>query len=610
MPRVPGFGPDGPLARLGRAVSARAPFLQRMGTVRIFGSFLVGFALVALVGFVQVSSTPGFCGTCHIMKPYYQSWKHSSHNRIACVECHISPGITAEVRKKFEAMSMVVKYITATYGTKPWAEVDDAACLRCHERRLLEGRVNFRGVGFDHRPHLIEARRGLRLRCTSCHSQIVQGTHLTVTVSTCAFCHFKDQGPNEGLGQCTKCHEIPERVKTAGGQAFDHSQVAAYDMPCSSCHGDIVRGTGRVPLQRCQGCHNQPERFAKYNDPVLLHRMHVTVHKVDCQDCHDVIEHGLPPHRLSASHSPVTLATRTDAGVCAGCHGAGHSPQQLLYTGLGARGVAPMPGPMAVVGVTCQGCHDPRFSVQAASVGPANPAITPAGVVSCMACHGPSYRRIFAGWKEGIDGRTDAMRGLMQSTAAALGGAKSQAWEDAQWNFALVERGHGIHNINYAYVVLDKTFDQMNEARRERGLAAVARPWQVVAGGSCLDCHRGIEHQAGTFAGRAFAHGPHLGAAKLDCEKCHRKHNERPKVEVVRFGPEGCSSCHHQGLSADSFKDCVRCHEDPMKHTIRTERGEFSHEQHTSIGENCASCHPLKTGDPSPPRAHCKECHD
>lgn len=607
MPRLPGLGPDGPLARAAAGIAGRFPLLQRLGLVRTFGSFLIGFALVGLVGFVQMSSTPNFCGTCHIMKPYYQSWKHSKHNKIACVECHISPGITAEVRKKFEALSMVAKYFTATYGTKPWAEVDDAACLRCHERRLLEGRVDFNGVQFDHRPHLTESRRGLRLRCTSCHSQIVQGTHLTVTVSTCAFCHFKGNAPNAGIGACRTCHEVPERVKTPAGAPFDHTQVTTFDMSCSSCHGNVVRGTGRVPKQRCQSCHNQPERFAKFDDPLFLHRMHVTEHKVDCQDCHDEIEHGIAPVALADAHGG---AAGTSAAACSGCHGNGHSPQQMLYAGVGARGVPAMPGPMAAVGVTCQGCHDPAYSVRAASFGPENPVITPAGVVSCMACHGPSYRRIYEGWKEGVDQRTDALRGQMEATAAALGTSGSKTWDDARWNFALVNKGRGIHNINYSYLVLDKAFEQMNEARRERGMSELGRPWKTIAGGPCLSCHRGIESQAGSFNGKPFAHKSHLLEAKLECEKCHRPHNQKPKIEVVRFGSEGCSSCHHQGLTVASFNQCGKCHDDVNKRTIRTARGEFSHKQHASIGEECVSCHAIQTGDPRPAKTHCLECHD
>ena len=104
---------------------------------------MIGIGLVLLAGTVELSSTPRFCGSCHVMKPYYDSWAESSHSQIACVECHIAPGLTAEIRKKYEAISMVARYFTATYGTNPWAEVEDAACLRCHERRLLVGKELF-----------------------------------------------------------------------------------------------------------------------------------------------------------------------------------------------------------------------------------------------------------------------------------------------------------------------------------------------------------------------------------------------------------------------------------------------------------------------------------
>jgi len=102
----------------------------------IIGALLflpVGLALVFLG--VQVSSQPRFCGSCHYMEPYYQSWKTSTHKDVTCVECHIPPGVRSEIRKKYEALAMVARYITGTYSTNPWAEVSDRSCLRpgCHE---------------------------------------------------------------------------------------------------------------------------------------------------------------------------------------------------------------------------------------------------------------------------------------------------------------------------------------------------------------------------------------------------------------------------------------------------------------------------------------------
>ncbi len=108
MPRVPGFGPESPVARAASSLLKRVPGGRRWRPMSFVVATVLGLGLVAMLAAVQVSSTPQFCGTCHIMKPYYRSWQHSKHNQIACVECHISPGITAEVRKKYEALSMVV----------------------------------------------------------------------------------------------------------------------------------------------------------------------------------------------------------------------------------------------------------------------------------------------------------------------------------------------------------------------------------------------------------------------------------------------------------------------------------------------------------------------
>jgi predicted CXXCH cytochrome family protein len=602
MPKPPTPEPEsrtgGLIARLsGGRLSSRT---ARIATFTV--GLGVALGLVAMLFMVQVSSTPTFCGSCHIMKPYYDSWKHSKHSNVACVECHIAPGITAEFRKKFEALSMVAKYFTGTYSTNPWVEVDDAACMRCHERRLLQGKEVFHGVLFDHTPHLTESRRGLKLRCTSCHSQIVQGSHIAVTVSTCALCHFKGVGINQGTGRCLNCHTIPERVTTSAGTAFDHSQVSRLAMECSSCHGGVVRGDGAVPRERCVTCHNQKERLAEYGNKDLLHLMHVSKHKVNCMNCHLEIQHGRVDH--------TAVATPESGGSCTPCHGTGHSPQRDLYAGVGGRGVPRMPGPMFSAGVTCQGCHNPSATMTA-STQPFADQTQRASAVSCMSCHGPGYFRIYTAWKQGVDSRVAALGPQLQATAAAMVSNPPAAWDDAMYNYRLVERGHGIHNVNFAYALLDKSHEQLNDARRSRGMAALPRPWTEVAsgGGNCLSCHRGIERQSGTFAGRAYSHAPHLGAAKLDCSQCHRPHDSRAPGEIVRFGPDGCLSCHHTGTEV-SAPLCGKCHGDITARTVPSFRGEFSHKAHLENGLECVNCHVIKAGDPRPEKTACQDCHE
>jgi predicted CXXCH cytochrome family protein len=601
--RFPGMGAESPITRW--VVRATGGKLTPRGVriASLSAATILGLGLVALVFAVQVSSTPTFCGSCHIMKPYYESWKGSQHSKFACVECHIPPGITSEIRKKYEAISMVARYFTGTYGTNPWAEVDDAACLRCHERRLLEGKEVFHGVLFDHTPHLTESRRGLRLRCTSCHSQIVQGSHISVTSSTCALCHFMGEQLNTGVARCRGCHEIPDRVVTASGASFDHGEVGRLDMECTSCHGSVVRGTGNVPRERCVTCHNQQSRLNEYGNTDLLHRKHVSEHKVDCMNCHLVIEHG-------RAETP-SAAAAGGAGACAACHGSGHSPQQDLYAGVGGRGVPRMPGPMFTAGVTCEGCHNPGFMAAPAASGELSGVHTVrASDVSCMACHGPQYRSVFLAWKTGLAQRTAALRPQLETTGASLGLTPPQAFEDARYNYLLVERGRGVHNVNFAYALLEKAHEQMNAARKERGLGALPRPWPEISAGSsnCLTCHLGVERQAGTFEGHRFDHGPHLTQGRLDCSSCHRPHAERAPGEIVKFGERGCVPCHHPRTAAEA-PACIKCHGDITKRTVTSFRGEFSHQAHLEMGLECATCHTGSAGDPRPERSTCQQCH-
>ena len=612
MARLFDIGPGSPLGRwLERVGRGRlTPRALRIATL----SLGLGFALfmIAVLFMVQVSSTPRFCGSCHIMEPYCASWKHSKHNQVACVDCHIAPGIGAEVRKKYEAVSMVVKYITNTYSTNPWAEVDDAACLRCHERRLLEGKGVFHNVLFDHTPHLTESRRGLRLRCTSCHSQIVQGSHISVTVSTCALCHFKGKPVNQGTGRCQLCHQIPQRVVSAGGTAFDHGQVGRLDMECSLCHANVVRGVGNVPRERCVTCHNDPSRLKHFGDKDLLHRMHVTEHKVDCMTCHLAIEHGRVPETAAGMDSSAVPGPTHSEGQtgCASCHGAGHAPQQNLYAGLGGRGVPRMPSPMYAAGVTCEGCHNPAFSTAAVEDGLSDIHIQRASGISRMSCHGPGYRRIYDAWKQSVDARVAALGRQLDASVPAMGGSPPQAWLDARHNYTLVTRGHGIHNVNFSYALLDKSHQQMNQARAAKGPGPLELPWKSLppGAGTCTTCHQGVERYTGSFEGKSFAHGPHVIAARLECVACHRPHAERAPGEVVKFGADGCLPCHHP-MAEVKGPECARCHGDVTKLTVKSFRGEFSHRAQIETGAECGLCHQPRNGDPRPDKAVCANCH-
>jgi nitrate/TMAO reductase-like tetraheme cytochrome c subunit len=273
---------------------------RRWTVTVVVGVIVLVAAGAAGAGLWHLSSSPMLCNSCHIMKPYVDAWRTSAHKNIECVKCHYPPGLRDTIWVKYQALTQVVKWATQSYSSKPFAEIEDGSCLRsgCHEQRLLQGRVNFkRGIIFDHKPHLEGVRRDRQLRCTSCHSQIVIGTHIEVTESTCFLCHFKGfktARELEPLAGCTGCHQAPKGEIMLGTVRFNHQDMVKRGVVCQQCHLNVVDGDGAAPRDRCFNCHNQPEKLERYPDTPFLHEFHVAGHNIECARCHTEIRHRLP----------------------------------------------------------------------------------------------------------------------------------------------------------------------------------------------------------------------------------------------------------------------------------------------------------------------------
>ncbi len=417
-------------------------------------------------GFLYVSTHSWFCKTCHIMKPYYASWKASEHGKrgVECIQCHFPPGFQNALAAKFRAASMLVSYLTGTYSTKARAEVQDASCLRpgCHDTRLLDSKVEFKGVHFDHKPHLTEMRRGKKLRCQTCHSQIVQGTHITVTESVCFTCHFKDLKKGrveEPVAGCTGCHDVPSKpLKLVNGNDFKHGDFPK--VACYKCHFDSVEGDGRVPKQVCIGCHGEPERLEKFNDHEFMHKNHVTDHKVECFHCHSEIRHGRNPE-------PEPMEA-----TCNRCHTAKHDITSQLYRGTGARGVKDQPSAMFAAKVQCIACHQ----ILGGPAGHAPMSTYEAGEKSCIECHGKDVEGMLADWKKEADKAVSQAAedfAKAESAAKAIPDAKArQAAQarlaDARYNLDLVRYGRAVHNLDYAQAILKSVRAAAAEALKQQ----------------------------------------------------------------------------------------------------------------------------------------------
>jgi nitrate/TMAO reductase-like tetraheme cytochrome c subunit len=559
-------------------------------------------AAVGTIGFVEYSAQPGFCNNCHIMDPYYDSWKTSSHQDVPCIDCHYPPGIKAEAMGKIQAANQVVKYITGTYGMKPWAEIEDAACLRsgCHEQRMLEGVVDFRGVRFDHVHHLGELRRGKQLRCTSCHSQIVQGDHLAVTESTCYLCHFKETPEGEPIAGCTGCHSSPPRVESADGLVIDHPQYIEDMVSCVSCHDDVVQGSGLADESRCFNCHNEPERLTGADNTELVHRTHIAEHNVECTQCHVPVQHGLVP---------LEHAAESDLD-CRSCHQGTHEAQKQLYSGRGGNNTEGLPSAMFLARVSCKGCH--ALPTEMAG----HEGLQAAGEATCMSCHGIRYANILPAWQEESTRKLSRVERVVRQATSALGSApvRTRVAADsllrlARENVDFVRVGNGAHNIAFADELLRSALDLVRQAV-EVGHLPYAVPavdmGPRLSENMCMSCHIGVAQQAVQYDGREFPHERHVGPAGLACTNCHTPLDEHGGTTLSGSG--NCDSCHHRQIGP---MNCARCHEGPggaPERVIEHAVGNFSHDVHRAADLACIQCHQSPAMRPA--EILCETCHD
>ncbi len=531
------------------------------------------FALAGTGGMVKYSETPGFCKSCHIMQPYYDAWKDSPHKDVACVKCHYPPAEKKVILwKKFQALSQVAKFVTRTYSSKPYAEVEDSSCLRsgCHSKRLLNGGkiVTLKGIKFDHRPHLSDTRRGRQLRCVSCHSQMVMGKHVEVTYDTCYLCHFKGMGEGremKPLGGCLGCHTLPPKTFDIGNMKYNHKDfVTKRNVACSNCHIDVLEGTGEAKQDRCFTCHNEAEKLAQMADVPALHENHVTKHNVACFHCHQEMRHGyveqggsrmadLGGEKSPTPEAPPKEHMATVRFECSYCHTAKHGGQMDMYTGRVSKlGVADMPSPMFQAGVDCVGCH---YKETKNGNGGHNGTDFTASEEACVKCHGKEFKGI---WKETQTELKTTLTVLNEKlkaakiAAAKTGGTKEKSVQkqlaDATRWYDFVKTSRGDHNIYLASELLRKTNAKLNQAGKklEVGLADLSED-PLLNGNYCATmCHStvGVKVPPETvkFKGKSMPHAMHTENGS--CVQCHEI-GAHKKIRLKKNVEKNiCGDCH------------------------------------------------------------------
>lgn len=550
---------------------------------------------------VEYSNTPKFCGSCHIMDPYYDSWEKSAHSKFACTECHFPPSLKGKLGAKFQGFSQLVSYVTATEATRPTAHVEDGSCTQCHAVETLGGRKDFGKVKFDHAVHFQSARIGIEVRCTTCHVQITQDEHISVDRNACIVCHLKDQEPGEAKGGCLACHDLPQKKIESGSLVFDHATVPERGMSCADCHANLTVGDAAVSRDRCLVCHSGPDQIGMVDkasaDPAAakeLHKYHVTEKSIECRSCHDEIRHGKPadPHAAMNAKTPDS---------CGSCHATGHGNQIDFQRGIGGIDVPETPSLMQKCGVTCTACHDSPNGHGAPTEN------------RCIACHGAGARTMLSSWKTALDSWKTTFAKNVESTLTTLGGEPTgeakKLLDAARQNASLVEKSRGVHNIAFSQALYSKAFEQLTGALTAgQKTAELAAPIFAKTGAEdCRMCHAGIESIETRYSGAPFPHSPHLGKANLDCDDCHKKEG-RPHGQLDMTA-DRCTECHHE----DDDADCAKCHADINAfyggHGLP---GATSQPDVMNAQVPCVACHAdRKAADQvAMQRGKCVECHD
>lgn len=156
-------------------------FLGRLPNQFVLPLFVVSGVLVGLGAytiyisraFSYLSDNPEACINCHIMTPYYSSWRHSSHAEWAtCNDCHV-PHNNIFNKYAFKAKDGLYHAAVFTMDAQPTAirprEASSSVimnnCIRCHQD-LNTAMVNTGMVSYH------ETLEGKGKACWDCHQNV------------------------------------------------------------------------------------------------------------------------------------------------------------------------------------------------------------------------------------------------------------------------------------------------------------------------------------------------------------------------------------------------------------------------------------------------------
>jgi hypothetical protein len=202
--------------------------------------------LIALVLPVLSTLQPRYYERYPSLRHRMDGWRHSTHARMKCVDCHVDPGAANFL--SFAARSVPAFYSQLIQGpskTNLLRAPDRFACQKCHTtyRRVSPGG----DLLIPHRAHVMV----LNVNCVVCHKDLVHTKNARgfnrPEMQTClAECHDGKKATNK----CTKCHtrkQTPDSHSQPDWLQVHSTQKGKVN--CDSCHGWAP--------DYCDKCHQQ-----------------------------------------------------------------------------------------------------------------------------------------------------------------------------------------------------------------------------------------------------------------------------------------------------------------------------------------------------------------
>ncbi len=291
------------------------------------------------------TSQPGFCASCHIMEPYYESWHADVHGEkldVACVECHYAPGQQSTIKAKFRGLSQVTSYFSGRYGaTRPRAHVSNLSCMtaKCHgDERFMDKPIMLGSVQFTHANHLrrdasVEQPNGERLAELETTFKTLVGQERFAELESVA----RESGPgdqryNKMEAICKQWNAAVERDALVEFSQLHHRQVRLAqlnDLQCTNCHQyqatDPIDANGhgahfQVSTTTCYTCHFNNEGFnTGTNSCLLCHtppQSQITVHAETSGAGQSGQTAGVQTPAVTMDHTEM-MARKVD---CIACH--------------------------------------------------------------------------------------------------------------------------------------------------------------------------------------------------------------------------------------------------------------------------------------------------